>query len=503
MRRGVDAKLSTLFKLAPAAIAILDGAFRYQSVNPAFCVLTGYSPEELSGRPVSELFGRSWAEAGTASGRTEIHRRDGERAVVDWQMATEPISDAHILVLSDITEKERLDDERESLLASERSARAEAERSNRLKEEFLATLSHELRNPLNAILGWSTLLARTKDLPSPVVRAVAAIERNSRLQAQMIADLLDYAGIAFGKMRLTVATIDPYPVVRAALDVVQGNAAAAEVTLKASLGDDSSLVDADPSRLQQIVLNLLSNAIKFSRKGDVVEVKAECRGGMFEFTVRDHGVGITQEFLPRIFDRFSQQDASSTRSHGGLGLGLAIVNQLVTLQGGTISASSEGLGQGATFVVKLPVSENSEMPSLSDSQTVRPQDLRNVVALVVEDDIDARELTKRILMDAGAEVLEAASADAALQVLQANHPNVLVSDIGMAGTDGYQLLRRLRESGYDADRLPALALTAFARTQDRVDSLAAGFQDHLVKPVDAQILISRVGKLLRLSRHAN
>jgi hypothetical protein len=256
-------------------------------------------------------------------------------------------------------------------------------------------------------------------------------------------------------------------------------------------------VEADPGRLQQIVWNLLSNAIKFSRKGGEVRVDARTIGEEFQISVRDRGAGITSEFLPRIFERFSQEDASSTRSHGGLGLGLAIVKQLVTLQGGSITASSEGPGHGATFVVTLPISTNVELPTLSDSQILRSSDLSDVIALVVEDDVDTRDLTKRILTDAGAQVVEAASADAALSCIPTSRANILISDIGMAGTDGYQLLRRLRASGYGPDRLPALALTAFARMQDRNDSLAAGFQDHLVKPVDAQILIARVGKLRR------
>jgi PAS domain S-box-containing protein len=496
LRQGTHARLAAIFEMAPAAIAVLDAELCYESVNPSFCALTGLSVGELLGSSAVALLGPIRRNA-AASGDATLVRKDGSTLQIEWKMSTEPISDAHILVLSDVTDKSRLDAEREQLLASERSARAEAERSNRLKEEFLATLSHELRNPLNAILGWSTLLSRTKDLPAPVQRAVAAIERNSRLQAQMIADLLDYAGIAFGKLRLVPSTLDPYPVVRAALDVVQSSAAAAEVSVRAGFGELPVLVEADAGRLQQIVWNLLSNAIKFSRKGGEVVLDARGEGGEFRLTVHDQGAGITKEFLPRIFDRFSQEDASSTRSHGGLGLGLAIVKQLVTLQGGTISAASDGPGLGATFIVRLPLSDNAEMTPLNDSQTVRAADLRGVVALVVEDDLDARDLTKRILTDAGAAVIEAASAEAALRCVNGEGINMLISDIGMAGTDGYQLLRRLRDSGYGPERLPALALTAFARLQDRQESRAAGFQDHLVKPIEAQLLIARVGRLRR------
>jgi PAS domain S-box-containing protein len=496
-RLGSEARLSTTLKTAGLAIGILDSNLRFEDINPAFSRLTGYSPDELRGSTAQALLDLSGASIGRMQGQATCDGKGNRRIPVSWHLATDSQSRAGVLVLTEVTDRERLDAERDNLLARERSARADAERGNRLKEEFLATLSHELRNPLNAILGWSTLLGRTPNLPAPVMRAVQAIERNSRVQAQMIADLLDYAGITFGKMRLVTAIIDPYPVVQAALDVVQAAAGAAEVTLLANFGTDELFVDADPARLQQVVWNLLSNAIKFSRKGGTVELAAVRNGDTFQLTVRDHGAGITSEFLPRIFDRFSQQDASSTRSHGGLGLGLAIVRQLVTQHGGSISAASDGPGHGACFTVSIPLSEQQGSPSLSDSQIIRASDLNGVVALVVEDDVDARDLTKRILTDAGASVIEAASAEAALACIKSSGANFLVSDIGMAGTDGYQLMRALRSAGYAPDALPAIALTAFARMQDRNDSIAAGFQEHLVKPIDAQMLIARIGSLRR------
>jgi CheY-like chemotaxis protein/anti-sigma regulatory factor (Ser/Thr protein kinase) len=279
------------------------------------------------------------------------------------------------------------------------------------------------------------------------------------------------------------------------LDVVQASAQAAEVHIQATLQDESISVEADASRLQQVVWNLLSNAIKFSPKGRTVEVIASRADDCFRLVVRDHGMGIAARFLPRIFDRFSQQDSSSTRNHGGLGLGLAIVKQLVDLHGGSITVDSEGEGRGAAFTVSLPISNKQSAPIFSDSQLLRTLDLSGVVALVVEDDADSRELTTRILTDAGAKVVEAATAAAALECVQVSEANVLISDIGMAGQDGYQLLRNLRARGYGAEVLPAIALTAFARLQDRDDAIAAGFQAHLVKPLDAQTLISRIGSL--------
>jgi PAS domain S-box-containing protein len=506
IRRGLDAKLRTMFNLAPIAIAILDENFRYESVNPAYCALTGYCPEDLLGQPCDRFLSsasRRVDELGIARLATGTHwteqlsfiRKDGSVAEVEWQIAKENISGVRILIATDVTQQMRAEHARESLLASERAARTEAERSNRLKEEFLATLSHELRNPLNAILGWATILSRKRDLPESVLQGLQAIERNSRIQAQMISDLLDYAGITFGKMRLVAETIDPCPVVRAAIDAVNASAQAAGIRIRAVFADEELWIEADASRLQQIVWNLLSNAVKFSAKGGEIEVVVGRKGDLFNLVVTDHGRGIEPEFLPRIFERFSQQDATTTRSHGGLGLGLAIVKQLAELHGGSIQACSEGKGAGATFTVSIPLSRGDLSPGLSDSQTLRAMDFTGVIALVVEDDDDARELTRRILTDVGATVIEAANADAALACIGSCKANILISDIGMAQQDGYQLLRRLRASGYGADVLPAIALTAFARMEDRSEALAAGFQDHMVKPLDPQTLVTRIASL--------
>ena len=509
IRRGLDAKLRTVFNLAPAAIAIMDGQFRYESANPAYCALTGYTAEELIGRagdsflaedsrlPDSLFNSDPMTGAIPWSAQLRFLKKDGNIAHVEWQIAKEHISGVRILVASDVTQLRRTEEARESMLASERAARTEAERSNRLKEEFLATLSHELRNPLNAILGWATVLTRRPGLPEPVMKGLQAIERNSRFQAQMISDLLDYAGITFGKMRLVAETIDPYVPVRAAFDGLSASAQIAGVELRAQFADEVLAIDADASRLQQIVWNLLSNAVKFSTQGGKVLLEAGRDGDCLSIVVTDQGKGIEAEYLPRIFDRFSQQDATTTRSHGGLGLGLAIVKQLTELHGGSIHAHSAGAGRGATFTVKIPLSHNHSSPDLGDSQALRTMNFSGVIALVVEDDADARELTRRILTDVGASVVEASSAEAALSCIASSNANILISDIGMAHQDGYQLLRQLRSSGYDAKSLPAIALTAFARMEDRAEALAAGFQDHLVKPLDPQTLISRVAALRR------
>jgi PAS domain S-box-containing protein len=511
LRLGLDARLRTMFDLAPTGIAILDGALHYESVNEAYCALLGCTSAELLGKPLTAGCGAGWdalldnvrsslGESDRWQGELPLERADGTALRIDWRVARESHSGAHLLLATDMTERLQQEQERERLLESERAARAEAERGNRLKEEFLATLSHELRNPLNAILGWAQVLAQSPELPPQVREAVEAIQRNGKLQASMIGDLLDFASITFGKMRLVVAAIDPYAAVRAAIDIMRPAAAAKQVELRCEFEPDRLTVQADPERLQQIVWNLLSNAIKFSSRGGTVSVHARRLGNSFELTVTDTGQGIEPEFLPRVFERFSQADATTTRRFGGLGIGLAIVRRLVDMQGGTIEASSAGRDRGATFTLRMPLKEIDASATSGDLQRQNPTGLSGAVVLLVEDDDDARELTRRILSERGAQVVEAASAREALERIEGSGANFLITDIGMASQDGYQLLGTLRDRAYDAGRLPAIALTAFARREDREAALNAGFQEHLVKPVEAQVLISTVARL-RSSAH--
>ncbi|HEX2585917.1 MAG TPA: response regulator [Steroidobacteraceae bacterium] len=506
IRRGLDAKLQTMFAVAPVAIAILDSSFKYENVNPAYCELTGYTADELTGMPGDLCVtgprpfpARQIIEsiAGHYTTRLQVKKKDGSLAEVEWHLVKEEISGVFILTAIDITEQQNAERARENLLISERAARGEAERSTRLKAEFLAIVSHELRNPLNAILGWANVLTRQPQLTDTITQGLQAIERNSRIQAQMISDLLDHASIAFGKIRLTPEAVDPYKAVRAALETSSSAAQVAGVRLNASFSGWGLTVDADPDRLQQIVLNLLSNALKFSNAGDSVDVVADQVDNSFRLTVTDHGRGIEASFLPKIFEHFSQQENSTTRSRGGLGLGLAIVKQLVDLHGGSIEASSEGIGMGATFTLMLPLSRNESRTGITDSQPLRTLDLSSFVILVVDDDADSRSLTTRILKEVGASVLNADSAEAAITSINANKPNLLISDIGMPEQDGYTMLRRLRSMGYTAEQLPAIALTAFARMEDRAQALTAGFQDHLIKPLDPQALLRRVATLCR------
>lgn len=508
LRFSLDARLRTMVDIAPTGIAVLDGALNYESVNAAYCVLFGCTSAELIGRPLSAGPGSGWgalmanvrsmlSEAGRWQGELPLTRHDGGELRVDWRVAREPGAGAHLLIATDVTARLRHEAERERLLESERAARAEAERGNRLKEEFLATLSHELRNPLNAILGWAQVMTQSKELPPPLHEAIEAIQRNGKLQASMIGDLLDFASITFGKMRLAVAAVDPYAAVRAAVEIMQPAATAKNIDLQCTFAAGRMSVQADPERLQQIIWNLLSNAIKFSVRGGTVALQAGREGEFFQLTVADTGQGIEPDFLPRVFERFSQADASTTRRVGGLGIGLAIVRQLVDLQGGTIEASSRGRNQGATFTLRLPLSLGEASAAGGESQRLAALGLTGAVVLLVEDDDDARELTRRILSEVGARVIEAASAREGLERIEGSGANFLITDIGMANQDGYQLLGTLRERGYDAARLPAVALTAFARPEDREAALTAGFQQHLVKPVEAQVLIGTVARLRR------
>ena len=392
------------------------------------------------------------------------------------------------------------------LYESAQQARDEAERLNRLKDEFLATASHELRTPLNAILGWSQLLQKMRDDPETLQQGLETIERNAKAQAQLVEDLLDVSRIITGKLRLDVKRISLIPVVQAALETVRPAANAREIQLDARLDESAGMVLGDPSRLQQVVWNLLSNSIKFTPRRGRVTVTVERVESSVQITIQDTGQGITPEFLPHMFTAFRQADASTTRQHGGLGLGLAIVRHLVELHGGTVDADSPGLGHGSTFHVRLPVKAvATEGPAdqgvnarLAEQQ-VRQQshvDLDGLRILVVDDEPDAREVLRRVLGNASAEVQIAASAQEALMRMREFRPDVLVSDIGMPGEDGYSLVRKVRALPQeDGGQIPAIALTAFARPEDRRRALEAGFQLHLAKPVQPAELLASIAAL--------
>lgn len=398
----------------------------------------------------------------------------------------------------DITDRKLGEERREAALEAERAARGEAERVARMKDEFLATLSHELRTPLNAVLGWSEVLQRSGPASPDFERGLSAITRNARLQAQLIEDLLDTSRIVSGALGLDLAAVDLAEVVDAAIESVQPTAAARDIRiLRLSAGP--APVRGDRKRLQQVVWNLLSNAVKFSGSGAQVHVALTIDGHLVRLEVRDEGQGIDPEFLPYLFERFRQQDSSRKRRSGGLGLGLSIVRHLVQLHGGHVAGHSDGPGAGSRFRVALPLLV--EGLGAAPAAAVLPAEahldaLRDARILVVDDEADARELVARILRDRGAVPALASSAEEALAALHRQPPDLIVSDIGMPGKDGFELIEDVRRLTGDAAKTPAIALTAFARAEDRELALKSGFQRHLGKPVDSLALAAACAELI-------
>lgn len=420
-----------------------------------------------------------------------------------------------LTIIEDVTERVIRETELQSqiearsrLLASEKSVREEAEKANRLKDEFLATISHELRSPLTAMLGWANILLTRQLDEETKTRAIETIYRNAQAQHQLISDLLDVSRIISGKLRLNVQSIELRPIIEAAMDSVRPAAAAKNIRLESSISVEANLISGDADRLHQVIWNLLTNAIKFTPKEGSVRVKAEKVGsGDLELTVIDTGVGITKELLPYVFDRFRQGDAATTKLHGGLGLGLSIVRQLIELHGGTARVESEGENKGATFIVSLPISaiatgkvnSEPEYNSRADNGAVDfPIIFKGLRVLVVDDEADTRDLLKAMLEHVGFEVTTSRSAAEALVALEEFRPHVLVCDVGMPGEDGYSLISRIR--GLSSERggdTPAIALTAYVRGVDRQRALNSGFQAHLAKPVNSNELFSVLTRLMQ------
>jgi PAS domain S-box-containing protein len=396
--------------------------------------------------------------------------------------------------------------EKVRLLDSERRARAEAERASRMKDEFLATLSHELRTPLNAVLGWSTILRGRENKDSEMTQGLDAIDRNARVQAQIIDDLLDMSRIISGKVRLEVQPLDLPTTVLEAIDTIRTSATAKGVRLQTVIDPLNATVLGDPNRLQQVFWNLLNNAIKFTPKGGRVQVLLQRINSHVDVSVIDTGEGISPDFLPYIFNRFQQADPSTTRRHGGLGLGLAIVRSLVELHGGDVRAKSGGIGKGATFIVTLPLTvfhpppdegEREHPKSRARELSVVPDvSLEGIRVLAIDDDADARSLLKTMLEAAGATAYLAGSAREGLDQLAQLPVDVVICDIGMPEVDGYAFIRdvrRLRDR--EKSEVAAVALTAYARLQDRMEAMRAGFQNHLPKPVEPSELLAVVRSL--------
>jgi len=501
-----------------------DGRICY--ANPYFADLVGHAAAELAGRLLVDLVAEPWRAAAAqllAAGCSHAVRGTCNLAAADGrlvpvQLSVSPLPHSRpatcCVVVTDLTEQEELE--------REETARREAEAANLAKDQFLAVLSHELRTPLNAILGWAQLLAARDDLqPEQAVRGVKVIERNARAQTQLIDDLLDISRIVAGKLRLELRRVRLAEVVEASIAAMSPAAEAKGVAIVRDLHGGREVVLADPDRLQQVIWNLISNAVKYTPAEGRVAVTVRRDGSDVEVRVEDDGEGIDPETLPKLFQLFEQGDSGTTRRSTGLGLGLAIVKQLSELHGGSITAESHGPGQGSRFVLRLPLARDGQggaeedegagaVASDDDEPAAPPAaspDLGGLRVLLVEDEADSREILTHVLENCGAGVTAAASAHEALACHDGTGPaadadgadgarfDVLVSDIAMPGRDGFWFIREVRERGLDSRRLPAVALTAYARPEERRGILLAGFQIHLPKPVDYEDLCAAVASL--------
>jgi PAS domain S-box-containing protein len=509
-----EERFRTLCACSPLGIYLADVEGRCTYINPRCQAICGLTLEES----LAEIWQR------------EVHPEDRERVVADWlawikegheysnefrlaasetvrwiHVQSSPMfSDlgkliGHVGTVRDVTDRKQAEEER-SRLIREQVARQEAERANQMKDEFLAILSHELRTPLNAILGWSRLL-RTKTFDRDTIeKALETIERNAKSQSQLIEDILDVSRILRGKLNLNKHPIRLESAIKLAIDSLQPVTEEKSIVIELTCSPNVGEVIGDPDRLQQIVWNLLSNAIKFSPPEGKVQVRLESVGDEAQIEIIDSGIGIAPDFLPYVFDRFRQADSSTTRSYGGLGLGLAIVRHLVEQHGGKVQAENNP-GEGAKFTVALPLAQKNALAADDDWSHLNDQaqtipTLANLQLLVVDDDDDTREFLIALLEDEGAMVRSAASVATALAALESYWPDLLLSDIGMPEADGYELIRRVREMEVlRGGKMPAIALTAYAREEERQQALEAGFQMHLSKPVDINKLIVAIANL--------
>lgn len=514
-----EVRYRRLFEAAHDGILILNTSTRrITDVNPFMMDLLDYPREYFIGKELWEI-GIFRDKEANQRAMQELHEmgsiryedlplqdRNGRRHPVEivaniYQEDHEPVIQCNI---RDIAERVQFERERAALLANEQASRMEAEAANRSKDLFLATLSHEVRTPLNAILGWASILRGGKCNEADLTEGMEVIERNCKAQAQLIEDVLDISRIVSGKLRLQVRPCELVEVINAAIDVMRPAADAKGVRIETTLDLAASHASCDQNRMQQVVWNLLSNAVKFTPKGKTIRVTLARDRSAARIQVSDEGQGISPEFLPYAFDRFRQADSSTRRTLGGLGLGLSIVKHIMEVHGGTVHAESAGEGRGAIFTVNLPVRAvhldegdgeaaggSDDAPSL-DLTPVRLDGLR---VLVVDDEPDARRLLVRVLGEAGAIVTAAGSVVEALAALATANPQMLVSDIAMPVQDGYDLIRQVRGAGLGAKELPAVALTAFAHKEDRRRVLLAGFQVHVPKPIDPHDLTAVIATL--------
>lgn len=513
------------------AIFMLDANGKVVTWNTGAERIKGYSAEQIIGRHFSVFYPAEARESGWPDHELRVAAETGSFQDEGWRLRRDGSTiwasvtitalrgeDGQLLgfakLTRDLSDRKRAEAlelasrQREEILEAERTARMSAQRATRIKDEFLATLSHELRTPLSAIVGWTSLLKKTgaSMKPDDLAHGLEVIERNARAQTRLIDDLLDLSRILSGKVRLDLQQVSMGDVVQRAVESAEPVADTKGIRLTTLIDPAPSIISGDATRLQQVLWNLLSNAIKFTPKGGRVQVLMQRVNSHIELSVSDTGIGVPASFLPQVFDRFSQRDSSTTRNYGGLGLGLAISKQLVELHGGTIRAASEGEDRGSTFSVELPISivqldddrtdRNHPTESEWSAEAVALPKLTGIHVLVIDDEPDARELLQRLLESQSATVTAFASAEEALDALKTSRPSVIVSDIGMPGTDGYQFMRSLRAMESRSDRIPALALTAFARAEDRKSSLLAGYQAHLAKPFDVAELVLLLSDLV-------
>jgi PAS domain S-box-containing protein len=508
-----EARLQSYFDLALVGTTILSPDGRLREANDELCRLLECERADL----LEEMwppFGASIdraveaahvatalaAERDGAVREVRLRRRDG--SVIDASVGMRGLPgpggviDHVMVVVQDVTVRRRAEAEREQVLARELAARADAEAASRAKDAFLASLSHELRTPLTPILSWAKLLRGGGLAPDETKRAVDAIERNARAQRQLVEDLLDVSRIATGKLRIRFDPVDLDVVIADAVDVIRPAAEARGVEVAVHPSAPCT-IKADADRLRQVFWNLLSNAVKFTSSGGRVDVSTTCEEGRVRVTVADTGTGIAPEFLPHVFERFRQGEIGAARRHGGLGIGLAIVRELVELHGGTVRAASDGEGKGAMFTIELPLPVQPITLDRPPPEPMSSSPLRGVRILLVDDDRDSMEVVRFLLSRSGADVDSASSARQALDLLQRTEPHVLVSDIAMPGTNGYALLARIRAGEGGHPDMPAIALTAYSAPEDRERALSGGFQAHVSKPVEIAELVAAVQSVRR------
>jgi len=507
----LDDKFRMLYAKARGGICLLDADGLIIDANPALLALLRRDLDGVVGRRVSDFVAPDWVDGLAAPAATawqaEFPLVDaaGARVHVEWSVSPFVEEGMRIAMATDVSERVLIHQARLELLEREQTARREAERISRLKDDLIAVLSHELRTPLNAIMGWTHVLLK-QGAADVTLRGLQAIERNGKAQARLIADILDMSSINMDKLQLVHEWCDPGDVVRSALEDLREPAAKRGVELASLLAPSLRPIHADMGRLCQVIWNLVGNAIKFCEKGGRVEIALTDSPDALCLSIADNGRGISAEFLPYLFDRFSQGEGNATRTRGGLGLGLAIVKHLVELHGGTIVASSAGLGQGARFDIRLPTAQSRDEPDAppAGSRFALTDDLaadmlQGVKILLVDDDRDGLAVLEIVLADRGARVEVATDANGGLRRMAEFEPDVVLSDIGIPGGDGYTLMREIRRTEPADRRVPAIALTAFSRKQDVDQALAAGFDAHCAKPLRPLELLRTIARVARLS----